>query len=107
VPIRPSLVLGETNTYGTGASGLAVHDASYIKLKSASLNYELPARLVSKLHIRTGMIYVSGTNLFCITSYPGPDPEISNDPYSLINGYSDAATYPTMRQYSVGLRLGL
>lgn len=103
---RPALLLGETNTYGTGPSNLAVHDASYIKLKSVALNYEIPATVLSKLHLRTAMVYVSGSNLFTITSYPGPDPEVSNDPYSLISGYSDAATYPSMRQYSVGVRVG-
>ncbi|NII29341.1 TonB-dependent receptor [Pseudoflavitalea sp. X16] len=103
---RPSLVLTEPNTYGTGPSNLAVHDASYIKLKSISLNYDLPVSLLNKLHMRTAMVYVAGSNLFSITSYPGPDPEVSNDPYSLINGYSDAATYPSMRQFSVGVRIG-
>jgi TonB-linked SusC/RagA family outer membrane protein len=103
---RPELYLGETNTYGTGPSTADVFDASYIKLKSVSLNYEFPKSLISKWHIRTAMVYVSGSNLFIITKYPGPDPEISNDPYSLINGYSDAATYPTMRQYTIGARLG-
>lgn len=103
---RPELYLGDPNTYGTGPSSADVFDASYIKLKSVSLNYELPQRLISKWHIRTAMIYVAGSNLFIITKYPGPDPEISNDPYSMINGYSDAATYPTMRQYTIGVRLG-
>jgi TonB-linked SusC/RagA family outer membrane protein len=104
---RPSLVLGESNyNGGLSPSSIAVHDASYIKLKSITLNYELSAGLLSKLRLRSAMVYVSGSNLFTITSYPGPDPEISNDPYSLINGYSDAATYPTMRQYTFGVRLG-
>jgi len=104
---KPALILGETNTYGTGPSSANVYDASYIKLKSVSLNYELPGSLLGKLHMRTAMVYVSGNNLFSITSYPGPDPEVSNDPYSLINGYTDAATYPGMRQFSAGVRLGL
>jgi TonB-linked SusC/RagA family outer membrane protein len=103
---RPQLNLGDPNTYGTGPSTADVFDASYIKLKSISLTYELPKALISKWHIRTAMVYVAGSNLFTITKYPGPDPEISNDPYSLINGYSDAATYPTMRQYTIGVRLG-
>ncbi|GAO43014.1 TonB-dependent receptor [Flavihumibacter petaseus] len=103
---RPSLVLKETNSYGTGASSAQVHDASYIKLKSITVNYEIPQRLLSKCHMRTAMVYVSGSNLFTITGYPGPDPEISNDPYSLINGYTDAGTYPTMRQFNAGVRLG-
>lgn len=103
---RPELFLGDPNTYGTGPSTADVFDASYIKLKAISLNYELPQRLMAKWHMRTAMVYVAGSNLFTITKYPGPDPEISNDPYSLINGYTDAATYPTMRQYTVGVRLG-
>lgn len=103
---RPALVLRETNTYGTGTSSMAVYDASFIKLKSISINYQLPEKLLRKLHMRTAMVYVSGSNLFCITGYPGPDPEVSNDPYSLISGYTDAGTYPSMRQYSFGIRLG-
>lgn len=103
---RPSLVLTESNRFGTGPSNIDVHDASYIKLKSISLNYELPQKIAAKLHLRTAMFYVAGSNLFTITKYPGPDPEISNDPYSLINGYSDDASYPSMRQYTAGIRLG-
>jgi TonB-dependent starch-binding outer membrane protein SusC len=103
---RPSLVLTESNRFGTGPSNIDVHDASYIKLKSISLNYELPQKIAAKLHLRTAMFYVAGSNLFTITEYPGPDPEISNDPYSLINGYSDDASYPSMRQYTAGIRLG-
>lgn len=103
---RPGLLLDDNNTYGTGVSSLQVHDASFIKMKSVTLSYELSPALLNRLHLRTAMVYVSGMNLFCITSYPGADPEISNDPYSLINGYSDAATYPSMKQYSIGLRFG-
>jgi len=99
-------VLTESNRFGTGPSNIDVHDASYIKLKSISLNYELPQKIAAKLHLRTAMFYVAGSNLFTITKYPGPDPEISNDPYSLINGYSDDASYPSMRQYTAGIRLG-
>lgn len=104
---RPSLVYGEHNgARGPYISSLAIHDASFIKLKSVSLNYDLPQRLLRKLHLRTAMVYLSGGNLFCITSYPGPDPEVSNDPYGLINGYSDAAAYPSARQCNFGVRLG-
>ncbi|MCK7555651.1 hypothetical protein MKQ70_11750 [Chitinophaga sedimenti] len=103
---RPALLLRETNTYGTGTSSAAVFDASYIKLKSISINYQLPDALLRKMRMRTAMLYVSGANLFAITKYPGPDPEVSNDPYSLISGYTDAATYPSMRQFTFGARIG-
>lgn len=103
---RPALLLNETNTAPAGASDLSVYDASYLKLKSFTINYELPSSLLKKLNLRSAMIYAGGTNLFILTDYPGPDPEVTNDPYSLINGYTDAGTYPSMRQYNVGIRLG-
>jgi len=103
---RPSLVYTESNRTGTGSSDLTVHDASYIKLKSISLGYQLPDNLSKRLGLGAAMVYVSGSNLFTITGYPGPDPEISNDPYSLISGYTDSANYPSMRQFTFGLRVG-
>jgi TonB-linked SusC/RagA family outer membrane protein len=102
---RPKLYLDASNVDGAyGATSANVYNASYIKLKSISMSYKLPDYLLKKLGVKTAMIYVSGSNLFAITKYPGPDPEVSNDPYSLINGYTDNATYPTMRQYTLGAR---
>lgn len=102
----PTLYIRESGTYGTGPSSLQVHDASYIKLKSISINYSLPQVWMRSLGLSNGLIYVSGSNLLTLTNYPGPDPETSNDPYSLIGGYTDAATYPSMKQYTFGLRFG-
>ncbi|WP_225874781.1 TonB-dependent receptor [Pedobacter hiemivivus] len=101
---RPRLILGQ----GTAANGASnnVYDASFIKLKSVTLSYQLSPSLMKKLKMNTASVYVSGTNLLTITNYPGADPEVSNDPYSLIGGYSDAGGYPTVRQFSFGLRFG-
>lgn len=103
---RPSLVLTQSNTVLAGSSSLAVHDASYLKLKSISFNYQLPDRWLKGLGLTNAMVYASGSNLFIVTKYPGPDPEVSNDPYSLISGYTDSATYPSARQFTFGVRLG-
>ncbi len=103
---RPTIMLKESNHIYTNVSDIQVHDASYIKLKSITLNYQFGDQLTKRLGLRTAMVYVSGSNLFAITSYPGPDPEVSNDPFSLINGYTDNATYPSMRQYTFGVRFG-
>ncbi|WP_256005021.1 TonB-dependent receptor [Pedobacter deserti] len=101
---RPRLVLGKTGL--VGASSNNVYDASFIKLKSVTLNYQMPKEWLNRLKIDNASVYVSGTNLFTVTNYPGADPEVSNDPYSLIGGYSDAGGYPTVRQFSLGLRCG-
>jgi len=101
---RPRLMLGQNSINYTASNN--VYDASYLKLKSVTLTYTLSDAAARHLHLRAASAYVSGTNLFCITKYPGPDPEVSNNPYSIINSSNDAGTYPAMRQYSVGIRVG-
>lgn len=100
----PRLLLGIN--YSTGASSNNVYDASYIRLKSITFSYQLPKDLLDRVKIMNASIYVSATNLFTITHYPGADPEVSNDPYSLIGGYSDSGGYPSVRQFSFGVRFG-
>ena len=102
---RPILYLKDPNTpSGAGASTLNIFDASYIKLKSINISYALPQALLQKLGVRQALIYISASNLFTITKYPGPDPEVSNDPYSIIGGNTDDASYPQARQYAIGAR---
>jgi TonB-linked SusC/RagA family outer membrane protein len=102
---RPRLLLGQSSyAYVNSAN---VYDASFFKIKSVTLNFSVPQAYLKRIKLTKANFYVSATNLLTITSYPGADPEVSNDPYSLIGGYSDAGGYPTVRQFSVGLRLGL
>jgi len=102
---RPRLILGEGNNQQYAASN-NVYDASFIRLKSLTLNYQFSPAMMKKLKMNTASVYISTTNLFTITNYPGADPEVSNDPYSLIGGYSDSGGYPTVRQFSFGFRFG-
>ncbi|MBS1566798.1 MAG: TonB-dependent receptor, partial [Bacteroidetes bacterium] len=104
---RPTIYLKEANTAtGAGASTLNVFDASYIKLKSINISYALPQAWLKKVGLKQGLVYMAGSNLFRITSYPGPDPEVSNDPYSIIGGNTDDGSYPQARQYTFGVRFG-
>jgi len=92
--------------YGGAPDGRSVFDASYIKLKSVTLSYDMPKSMAEKIKLRSASIYVSGTNLFKITHYPGLDPEVSDDPFSVIGGGVDASTYPTTKAFVAGLRFG-
>ncbi|SMD12470.1 TonB-dependent receptor [Pedobacter nyackensis] len=101
---RPRLILGQSS-YSYAASN-NVYDASFVKLKSVTFSYQFPKTLTDKLKLTGASAYISATNLFTITNYPGVDPEVSNDPYSLIGGYSDSGGYPAVKQFSFGLRFG-
>ena len=71
-----------------------------------TLNYQLPKSLLNRLKIRNAAIYATGTNLYTITDYPGLDPEVSDNPNSIIGGGRDIDSYPTGKTYTVGIRLG-
>ena len=86
-------------------SSLNVYDASYFKLKTLSLSYNLPESICRKVRIKSASVYGTATNVFTITSYPGPDPEVSDDPTSVIGGGRDVSTYPTVKSYTFGIRI--
>lgn len=41
----------------------------------------------------------------CSQSPPIPDPEVSDDPTSVIGGGRDVSTYPTVKSYTFGIRI--
>ena len=85
---------------------LNVYDASYLKLQTLSLAYNFEPKTLRKLGLNTLQLYATASNLFTITSYPGPDPSVSDNPYSLSGGGRDISAYPTVRSYTFGVRVG-
>ena len=86
-------------------TNLDVYSSSYFKLRSLLLSYQFDQPDWSK---KTGMkslrLFLSATNVFTITKYPGGDPETSNDAFSVNGGYIDAGIYPAVRTFSFGLK---
>ena len=72
-----------------------MENGSYLKLKTMTLGYTLPEKVLSKCRLRTLRVYVQSQNLFTVTSYTGADPEGL--------GY----TYPLPRTFTFGLSIGL
>lgn len=80
-----------------------LEDASFIKLRSLRIGYNLPASLTEKMKIRSANIYIMGENLFTITKFSGVDPEIGNaDTQNTYSGNA-GAIYPIPRRFSLGL----
>ena len=83
-------------------SDFFVHDASYFRLKSLTLNYDVPAGVLKKIFFERVNIYCTITNLLTFTNYPGLDPEtnaLSNAAFSGI----DANSFPRAKSYTLGL----
>ena len=89
----------------------AIEDASFLRLQSVTIGYTLPSTLTKKAGIQRLRVYVTGSNLFCITNYSGYDPEVSsysrNSSYSGLTPGIDYSSYPKSRAFTFGLNLTL
>ena len=89
----------------------AMDDASFLRLQSVTLGYTLPGNLTKKFGVQRLRFYVTGTNLFVITDYPGFDPEVSsyarNSSYSGLTPGIDFSSYPKSRAFTFGVNVTL
>jgi TonB-linked SusC/RagA family outer membrane protein len=89
----------------------AMDDASFLRLQSVTIGYTVPKKLTTKFGVQRLRAYVTGTNLFVITGYPGFDPEVSsyarNSSYSGLTPGIDFSSYPKSRAFTFGLNVTL
>jgi TonB-linked SusC/RagA family outer membrane protein len=94
--------------YNDLGSDRFLEDASFLRLKTLTLKYDLPKKIAESFHIRKLQVYVTGYDLLTFTRYKGQDPEIS---LSYVNGlypmYIDKASTPKPQRFAVGLNLNL
>ena len=89
-----------------GAIDVMVEDASFIKLRNLTLNYNLPKGFVERANIANANVYIQGNNLFTITKYSGFDPESNQIGQSTVTLPINNTPYPETRSITIGLRLG-
>jgi outer membrane receptor protein involved in Fe transport len=80
----------------TTGSTWYIESTSYVRLKNATLSYQLPENITSRLGIRTFKVFATGNNLITWTPYPGIDPEFLA---------TAAAPYPQGRTLRTGVQL--
>ncbi|GAB3533953.1 SusC/RagA family TonB-linked outer membrane protein [Pontibacter brevis] len=89
-----------------GVSENFVEDASWVRLRSLTLNYRLPEQWFNSIFIRNANVSLTGNNLWLSTNYSGYDPENSSTPSgSNVDGFA-GFTYPAVRSYLFTLNLG-
>lgn len=83
-----------------------VIDASYVKLREASLYYTIPESWLKRTPFGSGAIGIYGNNLFIWTSKENTyvDPEVNSGGASNEQGY-DFVARPSLRNYGINLRL--
>jgi hypothetical protein len=92
---------------GTGESSRYLQDASYVRLKTVTLGYNLPQSLLSKISLTKMRLYVSGQNLLTFTDYTMWDPEVNSDDFeSNITQGTDFYSAPQPRTITFGVNIG-
>ena len=59
----------------------SIQNASYLRLSTLSLSYQVPRSILSSIKVNSLKVYFTASNLFCITPYKGFDPELGDSKY--------------------------
>lgn len=89
----PRLKLASKNDNNRLESTFWIRDCNFLRLKSLSLGYNVPAHLIKRAHISTLSIALRGGNLFTLSSLKEMDPE-------------SLRGYPVQRTYGVSINFG-
>ncbi len=100
---QPSFVKMTTQT-AQAINSKTVVDASYAKLQTVRLSYDL-SRKVLKKKVRSFELYLTGQNLITFSDYEGYDPALNPNGNSYFR--IDWNGYPSSRSYVFGINIGL
>lgn len=80
-------------------------DASYLRLKTLSIGYNIPKEITQKVNIDNARIYVNGQNIWTLTDYPGWDPEVNRDNSANVTQGVTYLSPPQIKTWTFGITL--
>ncbi len=91
---------------GTAESSRYLSNASYTRLKTVTIGYNLPKTITDKLKLSKLRVYATANNLLTFTKYKGWDPEVNTDYLTGVAAGNDFYAAPQPKTITVGLNLG-
>lgn len=85
-------------------SSRVIEDGSFLRLRNITLGYNLPPRALKALKISSFRMFITGENLWVLTKYTGPDPEVSTRNSVLTPGF-DWSAYPRAYGLTGGINI--
>lgn len=103
-PDNPTSNITKPGFDDSQVSSKSVYDASWFRLKSISLSYDIPLSKSVKKYLRGITVSISGDNLFLWKKYNGFDPDVntSSSVYRLDNG-----SFPRTRTWTFNLLVNI
>lgn len=94
------------NNYNLSPISRFVEDGSFLRLNSLVFGYTIPKSLLRRIGVSSARVYYSGSNLWLLSNYQGPDPEVNVTGNPTTQGY-DLGTPPQPRTAQFGLNITL
>ncbi len=95
---------GNNYGYRRAANKQFIYDASFVKLREVSINYNVPRKLIEKTFLSEVVVSLNGTNLWIIDkNLPYADPESGLSSGNLSRGYS-IGSLPTTREIGFNVK---
>src|SRR6202008_2794513 len=91
--------------YSSSNAETNIFDATYLKLREARIEFNLPQNLLSKVGIKQTSVAIYGRDLFNITKFPGFDPEGGNLNSGTLTPGVEVIQFPSARTIGVNLPL--
>ncbi|WP_103864785.1 TonB-dependent receptor [Aquimarina sp. I32.4] len=78
-----------------------VYDTSFLRLKSMQFKYDISGQVLNSLGLTKAFIYVTGSNIWTWTDFPGIDPEATGQ-ISSFGSTNSRNPYPLTKTWSLG-----
>jgi TonB-linked SusC/RagA family outer membrane protein len=83
-----------------------LEDGSFARLRTVTVSWALPERLVQARGLANARLYLTGANLFTWTRYDGFNPDVSSGGVGSANRGVDIGAYPLARSWTLGITVG-
>ena len=93
------------NYYQIANAETNVFDASFLKIREARVEFNLPAALLNRIGVRQISLALFGRDLFNFTKFPGFDPEGGNLNNGTLTPGVELAQFPSTRTMGMNLTL--
>lgn len=109
-PFQGGVIDGINSATPGGGNNTAryLSDASYARLKTVTLTYNLPKAITTKIGMNNVSFFVTAVNLLTVTNFDGIDPEVitnNSDTNRTANAPSTFGVFPVGRQYTGGVSI--
>lgn len=100
----PRFVINDPN-YNSRISNKTVYDTSFLRLKTLQFGYQFPKSIVEKMSATDLSLFVTGSNLWTLSNFPGLNPEAQGDGFASVTSTDNNDPYPVAKTWSVSLNV--